>query len=105
MVRSSGESWPEFIFVLFQIKPVRAPSPVVTTATETTTETLPAQTVTQTETVAQVDMTSLAGAGVVALAVGVVVGWLAGSRKSQPSDTLSWFSSSLRDEYPRTNYY
>jgi len=50
--------WPEFIFVLFQIKPVAAPVPGVTTVTttvrqtvtQTTTKTAPAETVTQTTT-------------------------------------------------------
>ncbi|UCE44272.1 MAG: hypothetical protein JSV57_01950, partial [Candidatus Bathyarchaeota archaeon] len=60
----------------------------VTTVTETvtdiltTTETQAAETVTETETVTQLDMTSLAGAGIVALVVGVVVGWLVGSKRS-----------------------
>ena len=79
--------WPEFIFVLFQIKPVSEPAPIVTTVTETATvtdtaTTTVATTVTETESVTQLDMTTLAGAGVVALIVGVIVGWLVGSRKS-----------------------
>jgi len=78
--------WPSFIFVLFQIKPVAAPSVVTTvtvkeTVTQTTTETQAAQTVTETVTVPTMDVTSVAGAGVVALVVGVVVGWLVASRK------------------------
>ncbi len=77
--------WPEFIFVLFQIKPVREPAPIVTTETETTTVTDTTTTTvatTTTETVAQLDITSVAGAGVAALIVGVIVGWLAGSRRT-----------------------
>ena len=77
--------WPEFIFVLFQIKPVKEPAPTVTTVTETATVTETTATTvatTVTETVATMDMTTVAGAGVVALIVGVVVGWLVGSRKS-----------------------
>lgn len=80
--------WPSFIFVLFHIDPVAAPGPVVTTVTTTvtdvvtTTETEAAQTVTETETVATLDMTTVAGAGIVALVVGVIVGWLVGSRKT-----------------------
>lgn len=77
--------WPEFIFVLFQIKPVKEPAPIVTTVTETATVTETTATTvatTVTETVGQLDMTTLAGAGIVALIVGVIVGWLVGSRKS-----------------------
>jgi len=77
--------WPTFIFVLFQIKPVAAPVTVVTTTLrETVTTTLPAETITTTvtATVPTMDVTSVAGAGIVALIVGVVVGWLVGSRRS-----------------------
>jgi len=77
--------WPEFIFVLFQIKPVKEPAPIVTTVTSTVTQTTTATTTvatTVTETVGQVDMTSVAGAGIIALIVGVVVGWLVGSKRS-----------------------
>jgi len=52
---------------------------VTQTVTQTTTETQAAQTVTQS--VPTMDVTSVAGAGVVALVVGVAVGWLVGSRK------------------------
>jgi ABC-type transport system substrate-binding protein len=38
------------------------------------------ETVTQTETVTTIDMTGVAGAGIIALIVGVIVGWLVGKR-------------------------
>lgn len=59
------------------------PPAIIETVTETETET-----VTETETtttdriVPTLDMTTLAGAGIVTLIVGVVVGWLVGSRRS-----------------------
>ena len=82
--------WPTMVFILNEIKPVSPPVPVTTTVTdtvtdvvtETTTETQAAETVTETETVTTLDMTTLAGAGIVALIVGVLVGWLVGSRRS-----------------------
>jgi len=76
--------WPEFIFVLFQIKPVKAPVTIVTTTvreTVTQTTTIPAETITATVSVPTMDVTTVAGAGIVALIVGVIVGWLVGSRK------------------------
>jgi len=68
--------WPEFIFVLFQIKPVKAPVTIVTTTVRETVTT------TTTVSVPTMDVTTVAGAGVVALVVGVIVGWLVGSKKS-----------------------
>jgi len=58
------------------------------TQTETTTKTAAAttltqtqtQTTTKTETVTAMDMTSVAGAGIVALIIGVIVGWLVGKK-------------------------
>jgi len=79
--------WPYFFLVYDRIKPVKEPV-VVTTVTDTvtevvtTTETEAAQTITETETISTLDMTSVAGAGVAALIVGVVVGWLVGSKRS-----------------------
>ena len=72
---------------------IEAPPVTVTTVTVTETETVTEETtvtqeVTETETqttevpVPTMDMTSVAGAGVVALVVGVVVGWLVGSKRS-----------------------
>ena len=60
-----------------------APEPgvVTVTVTETVTET-EVETVTSTATVPTMDVASVAGAGVVALIVGVVVGWLVASRKT-----------------------
>jgi len=56
-------------------------STVTSTTTSTVTTTQAAQTVTETVSVPTMDVTSVAGAGVVALVVGVVVGWLVASRK------------------------
>jgi len=53
------------------------------TVTETVTSTVElTETVTSTATVPTMDVASVAGAGVVALIVGVVVGWLVASRKT-----------------------
>jgi len=61
---------------------VTAPA-VLETVTETVTETETETETTTTEVpVPTLDMTSVAGAGIVALVVGVVVGWLVGSKRS-----------------------
>jgi len=95
--------WAQHMFVILKVYPTgrapikeallkpggEMPKPPVTTVTVTVTETAAATTVTQTETqtttetetVTAMDVTSVAGAGVVALIVGVVVGWLVASRK------------------------
>jgi len=75
-----------WLFMVLNVKSAYvSPTTTVTetvTSTITTTTTQAAATVTETETVTALDMTTLAGAGIVALIVGVVVGWLVGSRRS-----------------------
>jgi len=80
--------WPTTLFIVLNLLPSGAPPPVKTvtttvreTVTQTTTVTQAAETVTETVTVPTMDVTSVAGAGVVALVVGVAVGWLVASRK------------------------
>jgi peptide/nickel transport system substrate-binding protein len=67
--------WPTFFFVLSNIKSTRAAPPVTTVTTTVTAAT------TETITVPTFDVASAGGVGIVALIVGVAVGWLVASRK------------------------
>jgi len=95
--------WPTFFFILARIEPVVVPgaitvtttttvattvtttTTVATTVTTTTTKTVAAETVTTTLTsevaVPTMDVASVAGAGIVALIIGVAVGWFVGSKR------------------------
>jgi uncharacterized membrane protein YdbT with pleckstrin-like domain len=76
--RINVNNQPELLMVLQMVSSMESGA-VTTTVTSRVTSTQAAQTVT--ETVSMVDMTSVIGAGVVALIVVVVVGWLLASRK------------------------